>query len=400
MLCQKKNVLKKLSKHQNALKKGKITYLDLQGVDLRFTDLSSMIFQFVNLTGADLSHSKLTGCQFISSSLNSANLNFCVLSSCRFEDVDTTGLSWTDRNAGTVSFDGEFSESDTSMAGQNEPIVSIYMPTWNREELAIRAIQSVLNQDYPYWELIVVDDNSPENRKLQAFIDANSDPRIHYIYNDFKSGACGVRNQAIERAKGKFIAGIDDDDEWLSERLTTFIKYQHLLNGFSFLYADDYVCDGRHYNSIDELRLYPKPAFSQTLFNKRNIIGNQIFTYTERFQCELFDEDLSAAQDYDAFYRLNQKHGSPYKINVATQILYVDHGEVRITQSRMKFTGYFEFYKKHKFNFDKSSKKYQLFTLYTIRNKKISWKTLFRLLTLRNLKRFITEKITTRNDKY
>jgi hypothetical protein len=177
---QKRNVLKILNKHQHALKKGNVTYLDLQGVDLRFTDLSSMNFQFVNLTGADLSHSNLAGCQFVSCSLNSANLNFCDLSSCRFEDVDFTGLRWTDSTAGAVffkdTFDGKFSESDTSMTAQNEPIVSIYMPTWNREELAIRAIQSVLNQDYPHWELIVVDDHSPENRKLKYFISARSDP--------------------------------------------------------------------------------------------------------------------------------------------------------------------------------------------------------------------------------
>jgi glycosyltransferase involved in cell wall biosynthesis len=111
-------------------------------------------------------------------------------------------------------------------------MVSIYMPTWNRKDGYARH-QSVLEQTYPFWELIIVDDNSPENSQLQAFINATADPRIHYIIT-ISNQVLGVRNQAIEQAKGKYIAGIDDDDEWLPNRLTTFMKYHYLQAGFSF----------------------------------------------------------------------------------------------------------------------------------------------------------------------
>lgn len=401
MLPRKKdNLLKRLNKHQSAIKKGTVSHLDLQGADLRFSNLRSVRFEFVNLTGTDLSHSKLVGCQFVSSSLNSVNLNFCDLSDCQFQNVDVTGLSLSGSDVHTAEFTNTFSLEMPSQATQSSLMVSIYMPTWNREKMAMRAIQSVLEQTYPFWELIIVDDNSPENSQLQAFINATADPRIHYIYNDFKSGACSVRNQAIEQAKGKYIAGIDDDDEWLPNRLTTFMKYHYLLAGFSFLYADDFICEGESYSSLNDLRLYPKPAFSGSLFQKRNIIGNQIFTCTDRLKPVLFDETLTAAQDYDAFYRLQQEYGRPYKINLATQVLYVDHGEGRITQSGKKFSGYFNFYRKHQASLDISSRKYQLFTFYVIRNKKMSCRTLLRLMTLRNLKRFITGKLTLRIRKY
>lgn len=398
--CTKKKLLKQLQMQHEKIKKGTFNYLNLQGADLRFSDLSSLCFEFVDLSGADLSHSNLSGCTFSSTSLSAVNLSFCDISGCEFHNTNITGLCLTGSNIEAAVFKETFSLDDVDESASPERTVSVYMPTRNREALAIRAIQSVVDQDYHHWELIVIDDNSPDNSTLQAFIDNLADSRIHYTFNDFSSGACSVRNQAIEQAQGKYIAGIDDDDEWLPNRLTAFMKHQHLLTGFSFLYADDYVCENKNYANLEELRLYPKPAFTPALFCKRNIVGNQIFTLTERLRHVLFDVNLSAAQDYDAFYRLSLEYGSPYKVNAATQILYVNHGEVRITQSRKKFSGYLNFYRKHKAHLDRSGRKYQLFTFYAIRNKKMSVRTLLKLLTLRNLKRFVTDKLTVHKKKY
>ena len=79
------------------------------------------------------------------------------------------------------------------------PLVSIYMPTWNRQQLAIRAIKSVLRQDYDNWELIIVDDCSSSYEQLQKFVTDLNDPRVVYTHNEINSGACAVRNQAIDR---------------------------------------------------------------------------------------------------------------------------------------------------------------------------------------------------------
>ena len=89
------------------------------------------------------------------------------------------------------------------------------MPTWNRQQLAIRAIKSVLRQDFENWEMIVVDDCSSSWEQLEVFIATLDDPRITYIRNGVNSGACAVRNQAILLAQGAYITGIDDDDEWI-----------------------------------------------------------------------------------------------------------------------------------------------------------------------------------------
>lgn len=294
-----------------------------------------------------------------------------------------------DRSATPLAQQPEADKTTSDNIAQTSPLITVYMPTWNREKLAIRAIQSILRQDYECWQLIIVDDCSPSFATLGEYIASLADPRITYIRNDYNSGACAVRNQAINMAQGTFIAGIDDDDEWLPNRLSSFLLQRHKLQQHAFLYADDYLCDKPQFTSLQELHLYPKPAFTQNLFNKKNIVGNQVFTLTERLQNTLFDARLSAAQDYDAFYRLAEIWGAPYKVSQATQILYVNHGEARITGSRKKFSGYYGFYKKHKNKFDAASKKYQLFTLYYIRNKPMSVRTLMALFTLRNVKRYL-----------
>ncbi|TGC82898.1 colanic acid biosynthesis glycosyl transferase [Salmonella enterica subsp. enterica serovar Wilhelmsburg] len=85
--------------------------------------------------------------------------------------------------------------------------------------------------------------------------------------------------------------------------------------------------------------------------------------------------------------RTEVEYGEPWKVEEATQILHINHGEMQITSSPKKFSGYFHFYRKHKDKFDRASKKYQLFTLYQIRNKRMTWRTLLTLLSVRNSKR-------------
>ena len=273
------------------------------------------------------------------------------------------------------------------MTTANYPTISIYMPTWNRQQLAIRAIKSVLRQDYPHWEMIVVDDCSSNFEQLQQYVADLNDPRVSYVRNAFNSGACAVRNQAILQARGHYITGIDDDDEWTPDRLSVFLAHKHQLVTHAFLYANDYVCEGEVYAQPASLPLYPKSPYSRTLFYKRNIIGNQVFTLASRFKACLFDVDLKAAQDYDIFLRMVVEYGEPWKVDEATQILHINHGEMQITTSPKKFSGYFHFYRKHKDKFDRASKKYQLFTLYQIRNKRMTLRTLLTLFSLRNGKR-------------
>lgn len=125
----------------------------------------------------------------------------------------------------------------------NKGLVSIVMPSYNTAKYIEEAIVSVLNQTYPYWELIVVDDCSTDSTEkvLKQYL---MDNRIHFLKNEKNSGAAVSRNYALREAKGKWIAFLDSDDLWLPEKLEKQIGFM-LSNGYHFSYTD--------YEEMDEL---------------------------------------------------------------------------------------------------------------------------------------------------
>ncbi|MBR2988532.1 MAG: glycosyltransferase family 2 protein, partial [Clostridia bacterium] len=95
--------------------------------------------------------------------------------------------------------------------------VSIIMPTYNSAKFIGESITSVLNQTYTDWELIIVDDCSTDN--TEEIVTSFGDERISYIKNEVNSGAAVSRNRAIDLAQGKWIAFLDSDDLYKSEKL-------------------------------------------------------------------------------------------------------------------------------------------------------------------------------------
>ena len=90
-------------------------------------------------------------------------------------------------------------------------LVSIIMPSWNTGRFIAESIQSVLNQTYQDWELLIVDDCSTDN--TDEIVAGFSDKRIRYFKNEKNSGAAITRNRAIREARGEWIAFLDSDDQ-------------------------------------------------------------------------------------------------------------------------------------------------------------------------------------------
>ncbi|MCK4529078.1 glycosyltransferase, partial [candidate division WOR-3 bacterium] len=103
-----------------------------------------------------------------------------------------------------------------------KPKVSVIIPTYNRVHLIGRAIQSVLEQSYQDFEIIVVDDASTDN--TGEVVRSLKDERIRYIRHEKNKGAAAARNTGIKVARGEYIAFQDSDDEWLPEKLEKQMK--------------------------------------------------------------------------------------------------------------------------------------------------------------------------------
>lgn len=123
-----------------------------------------------------------------------------------------------------------------------DDLVSIIMPSYNTAKYIGESIESVLNQTYNNWELIIVDDCSVDNTDevVNNFL---KDNRIRYLKNSTNSGAAISRNRALKEAKGRWIAFLDSDDLWnkfkLEEQIDFMTKYK-----YSFSYTN--------YEEIDE----------------------------------------------------------------------------------------------------------------------------------------------------
>ena len=116
-------------------------------------------------------------------------------------------------------------------------LVSIIMPAYNSEKFIRDGIESVLSQSYKNWELLIVNDCSQDNTARIVNEYSVTDNRIKLFHNEKNSGPAITRNNAINRAKGRFIAFLDSDDIWLPEKLTTQIGLM-LKEGYSFTYTD------------------------------------------------------------------------------------------------------------------------------------------------------------------
>jgi len=97
------------------------------------------------------------------------------------------------------------------------PLVSIILPTYNRAEWLPRAINSILAQTYPNWELIIWNDGSQDDS--EKIIDEYKDSRFYYFF-DRNHGMSYALNNAINKAQGEYIAFLDDDDQWTKPKLS------------------------------------------------------------------------------------------------------------------------------------------------------------------------------------
>ena len=121
-----------------------------------------------------------------------------------------------------VVLDGVDSNSEV------EGLVSCIIPSYKRCDTVIRAIDSVLNQTYPLVEVLIVDDNTPNDEYSVALQNAlkkyDNESKVRYIQQEVHKNGAVARNVGIKAANGPYVAFLDDDDEWLPEKIEKQIE--------------------------------------------------------------------------------------------------------------------------------------------------------------------------------
>ncbi|MBV2128493.1 glycosyltransferase [Arsukibacterium indicum] len=226
---------------------------------------------------------------------------------------------------------------------QNWPLISVYMPTFNRVAMACRAIDSVLAQDYPNFELLVVDDASTDDTWPSLTNRYINDERVRFFRQPEGKGACAARNRAINEARGEFVTGIDDDDEFLPHRLSSLYK----------AYDPQYscVCSGYiwDYGSVQKTLFATDEVVTLSALLDLHSLSNQALVQRERMlQLQGFDEGLAAFQDYDMWVRVVAAYGPARRISDASYKVNVGHELGRITNSPKRLDAHKQFVAKHR----------------------------------------------------
>lgn len=115
------------------------------------------------------------------------------------------------------------------------PETSIIMPAYNSARFIGDSIRSVLAQTYTDWELLIVDDCSTD--KTAEIVASFNDLRIYYQCNTHNLGAAETRNQALQIAKGRYIAFLDSDDLWTPDKLEKQIAFME-RHEYAFTFSD------------------------------------------------------------------------------------------------------------------------------------------------------------------
>ncbi len=190
-----------------------------------------------------------------------------------------------------------------------EEMVSIIIPTYNREKEIVRAINSILKQTYDSYEVIIIDDGSTDN--TGEVVRGIADDRIRYIRTEDNHGAAHARNVGIREAKYDYIAFLDSDDEWMPRKLE--LQMHKMLEspeeiGLVYCRMSGITRDGSRRYVCPEGQ-YGRENFEGNLFYKL-LLGNVIGTPAMLVRRECleqsggFKEALICLEDWELILRL------------------------------------------------------------------------------------------------
>ena len=262
-----------------------------------------------------------------------------------------------------------------------KPLISVYMPTKNRCELARRAIESVMVQDYPNFELVVVDDGSTDDTPSMLVEFSKTFRHFRFVRNEQSQGAAGARNLALEHCRGELVTGLDDDDWFKPERLSIMQQAYH--DDYAFICTgviwDFGMVNGVHKTKKADHRAKVFGLAEQLSYNHAT---TQILVAKERLLAiGGFDTRLVARIDYDGWTRLIEHYGPAKRISDTSYVLSREDGVARITNSERNIEGNRQFFAKHQHLMNRANRLNQQFWDIYARNEKLSIWRLFNQLT-------------------
>lgn len=182
------------------------------------------------------------------------------------------------------------------------PLVSVIIPTFNREKMLPGAIESVLRQSFRDFELLVIDDGSTDGTR--GYVNSLGDSRIRYLYQANK-GVSSARNLGISKSRGEYLALLDSDDEWMPSKLEKQLQALEDNPEYRAVHTNEmWYRNGKRLNQKKKHRKRGGWIFQYCL-PLCLISPSAILLYRTLFsRLAAFREDYPVCEDYEFWLRL------------------------------------------------------------------------------------------------
>jgi len=189
------------------------------------------------------------------------------------------------------------------------PRVSVIITTHNRPRLLKGAIQSVLNQDFNDFELIVINDASVGS-ETDDVVKSFSDPRIRYVKNNTNLGSTASLNIGLKEARGEYIAILDDDDEWINkEKLTRQVMFLDTRPEYVAVGTDVIVVDEMSGKEVTRSQHGKENEDLSSLLSEGNPIAHSSVMYRREAALAVggYTSHLPRGKDYELWFKISMR---------------------------------------------------------------------------------------------
>lgn len=189
----------------------------------------------------------------------------------------------------------------------NGPKIDIIIPTFNRESVLERAINSVLRQDYQNFELYVIDDGSTDESKSTVMRYTNL-PNFHYFLQS-NQGVSAARNYGVKLSSSEWIAFLDSDDEWLPKKLSTQVKFLQENPQYEFIHSNEYwIRNGKLVNIPKKFDKESHEIFKRSLATCLISPSTVLIKRNLGQKFDFFDSHFQICEDYDLWLKILSEH--------------------------------------------------------------------------------------------
>lgn len=242
------------------------------------------------------------------------------------------------------------SGKDNSPLSAAAPLVSVIIPAYKVAPFIRETLDSVLGQTFSNYEIIVINDGSPDTEELEKQLEAHTD-LITYIQQP-NQGAGAARNAGLRVARGEFVAFLDGDDLWLPEFLGEQLALIKEGGGFDLVYADAVNLHGARLKRVTNMDINPSAGSvtaESLISGKCNIITSSVVARRNIvLEAGLFDENFPNSQDFDLWLRLAKQgarmnyqkkvlvHRRVYEGSLASNPIRSFEGEISVLEKTGK----------------------------------------------------------------